>query len=185
MAKPPKALASAWGSHTHFSQHSPGTCTLRGMGQSGPGSIMSRLQRGTQVICPSQHMHWYLQLGIKVWPFWYTEPSKTHTWPPWAGGAKKSWITLWLHGCGIRSGFIVEGQTPTNTETRPLADVFGVVTPQPFARVAGAHVRACLPSLTGAHQAAGAVIQDQGHSRGAGGGLVWTLTSTRTVLGPG
>lgn len=69
MAKPPSALASAWGSHTHFSQHSPGTRTLRGMGQSGPGSITSTLQRGTQAICPSRHMHWYLQVGKKVWPF--------------------------------------------------------------------------------------------------------------------
>ncbi|TNN79990.1 Tripartite motif-containing protein 65 [Liparis tanakae] len=69
MAKPPSALASAWGSHTHFLQHSPGTWTLRGVGQSGPGSITSTLQRGTQAICPSRHIHWYLQLGKKVWPF--------------------------------------------------------------------------------------------------------------------
>lgn len=69
MAKPPSALASAWGSHTHFSQHSPGTWTLRGMGQSGPGSITSTLQRGMQPICPSRHIHWYLQLGKKVCPF--------------------------------------------------------------------------------------------------------------------
>lgn len=78
-----------------------------------------------------------------------------------------------------------EGGTLTNTDARPLADVFGVVTPQPFTRVAGTHVRACLPSLTGANQAAGAVIQDQGHTRRTHGGLIWTLTSTRTVLGPG
>lgn len=69
MARPPNTLDSAWGSHAHFSQHSPGTWTLRGMGQSGPGSMTSRLQRGTQAICPSRHIHWYLQLGKKVWPF--------------------------------------------------------------------------------------------------------------------
>ena len=69
IAKPPRALASDCGSHTHFSQHSPGTWTLRGMGQSGPGSMTSKLQRGTQAICPLWHIHWYLQLGKKVWPF--------------------------------------------------------------------------------------------------------------------
>lgn len=100
-------------------------------------------------------------------------------------GEKRSEITLWLYHCVIRSVIILDGGTPTSTDTRPLADVFGVVAPQPFPRVAGAHVRAWLPSLTGAHQAAGAVIQDQGHSRGTHGGLIWTRTSTRTVLGPG
>lgn len=58
MATPPSTLSSAWASHTHFSQHSPGTCTLRGNGQSGPGSMTSRLQRGTQLICPRWHTHW-------------------------------------------------------------------------------------------------------------------------------
>lgn len=66
MAKPPSALAPVWGSHTHFSQHSPGTWILRGMGQSGPGSITSTLQRDTHATCPSRHIHWYLQLGKKV-----------------------------------------------------------------------------------------------------------------------
>lgn len=80
---------------------------------------------------------------------------------------------------------MLDGGTLTNTDTRPLADVFDVVTPQPFMGVAGAHVRACLPSLTGTHQTAGTVIQDQGHTRGTHGGLIWTLTSTRTVLGAG
>lgn len=73
----------------------------------------------------------------------------------------------------------------TNTDARPLVDVCGVFTPQPFTRVAGIHVRTWLPSLTGAHQAAGAVIQDQGHPGGTQWGLIRALTSTRTDLGPG
>lgn len=114
-------------------------------------------------------------------------PRHTHRPHELEGGRyKRSWITPpALCVCVIRSVIASGGGTLTNTDSRPLADVFGVVTPQPFTRVAGAHVRARLPPLTGTHQAAGAVVQHQGHTAGTHGGLLWTLTSTRTVLGPG
>ena len=57
-------------SQIHFSQHSPGTLTFLGAGQSGWGSSRSSSQRGTQPTCPSWQAHWYLQLGWKVSPLW-------------------------------------------------------------------------------------------------------------------
>lgn len=66
---------------------------------------------------------------------------------------------------------IILGGTLTDTDASPPPDVCGVFTPQPFTRVAGIHVRTRLPFLTGAHQAAGAVIQEQGHPGGAHRGL--------------
>lgn len=97
-------------------------------------------------------------------------------------------MVKWLSGSNgevIYHSVCVGGVMLTNAKAGPLADVCGVVTPQPFPRVAGVHVRARLPPLTGAHQAAGAVIQGQGHPGGTHGGLLRALASTRTDLGPG
>lgn len=73
----------------------------------------------------------------------------------------------------------------THTDASPLVDVGFVFTPQPFACVTGVHFRADLPFLTGTHQAAGAVIQDEGHPRETHRGLLRALASPRTHLGPG
>lgn len=73
----------------------------------------------------------------------------------------------------------------TQTDASPLADVYPVFTLQPFTCVTGVHFRAHLTFLTGTHQAAGAVIQDQGHPGETHGGLLWALASARTPLGPG
>lgn len=72
----------------------------------------------------------------------------------------------------------------TGTDACPPVDVGGVFTLQSFPCVTGVHVRADLPFLTGAHQAAGAVIQDQRHPRETHGGLLRALASPRTRLGP-
>ena len=66
-AEPTKVCLNG-ASHTHSSQHFPGTFTLRGMGQSGLGRRMSMLHRGTQPTAPSRHVHWYLQLPWKDSP---------------------------------------------------------------------------------------------------------------------
>ncbi len=71
----------------------------------------------------------------------------------------------------------------TGTDASPLVDVGCVFTLQPFTCVTGVHFRADLPFLAGTHQAADAVIQDQGHPRGAHGGLLRALASPRTHLG--
>lgn len=75
--------------------------------------------------------------------------------------------------------------TLTCTDAGPLADVSCVFTLQAFACVAGVHLRANLPFLAGTHQAAGAVVQDQGHPRETHGRLLGTLASPRTHLGAG
>lgn len=64
-------------SHTHSSQHFPGTLTLRGIGQSGLGSRTSMPQSGTQPTAPSRHVHWYLQLLWNDSPLRYTFPPNT------------------------------------------------------------------------------------------------------------
>lgn len=75
-------------SHTHSSQHFPGTLTLRGIGQSGLGSLMSIPQRGTQPTAPSRHVHWYLQLLWKDSPLRYTIPPNTQVAPSLAMGRR-------------------------------------------------------------------------------------------------
>lgn len=72
----------------------------------------------------------------------------------------------------------------TCTDTSPLVDVSCVVTLQPFTCVTGVHFRAGLSFLTGTHQAAGTVVQDQGHPRETHGGLLRALASPWTRLGP-
>lgn len=72
----------------------------------------------------------------------------------------------------------------SSTGTGSLVDVCAVVTLQTFACVTRIHVRAELPSLTGTHQAADTVVQDQRHSGGAHGGLLRALAPSRTRLGP-
>lgn len=73
----------------------------------------------------------------------------------------------------------------TDTDACPLVDVSAVFTLQPFTRLAGVHLGAHLPSLTGAHQTAGTVVQDQGNARVTHRGLFRALASPRTHLGPG
>ena len=81
--------------------------------------------------------------------------------------------------------FAIECPGPlTSTDSSPLVDTGGVFTLQPFPCVTGVHVRAHLPFLTGTHQAAGAVIQDQRHPGETHGGLLRALASPRTRLGP-
>lgn len=73
----------------------------------------------------------------------------------------------------------------TSTDTGPLVDIGSVFTLQPFTCVTGVHFRTDLPFLTGTHQAADAVIQDQGHPGETHGGFLRALASPRTHLGPG
>lgn len=72
-----KELVVGGESHTHSSQHFPGTLTRRGMGQSGLGSRTSMPQSGTQPTAPSRHVHWYLQLLWNDSPLRYTFPPNT------------------------------------------------------------------------------------------------------------
>lgn len=72
----------------------------------------------------------------------------------------------------------------SGADPSPLVDVGRVFTLQPFTRVTGVHFRADLSFLTGTHQAAGAVVQDQGHPGETHGGLGRALASTGTHLGP-
>lgn len=76
-------------SHTHSSQHFPGSFTLRGYGQSGLGRRTSMLQRGTQPTAPSRQVHWYLQLLWKDWPLRYTMPPNIHGAPSFAANRKQ------------------------------------------------------------------------------------------------
>lgn len=73
----------------------------------------------------------------------------------------------------------------TSTDARPSVDIHRVVTLQTSLCVTGVQVGADLPLLPGTHQAADAVVQDQGHPRGAHGWLLGALASPRTHLGPG
>ena len=70
----------------------------------------------------------------------------------------------------------------TCTDADPLVSC--VITLQTFTSVTGVHLRAGLSLLTGAHQAAHTVVQDQGHPRETHGGLLRTQASPRTCLGP-
>lgn len=70
-------MRSLGSSHTHSSQHFPGSLTLLGKGQSGLGRRTSMLHRGTQPTAPSRQVHWYLQLLWKDSPLRYTDPPKT------------------------------------------------------------------------------------------------------------
>lgn len=72
----PTMVWSLGSSHTHSSQHFPGSLTLRGKGQSGLGRRTSMLHRGTQPTAPSRQVHWYLQLLWKDSPLRYTVPPK-------------------------------------------------------------------------------------------------------------
>lgn len=76
-------------SHTHSSQHFPGSLTLRGKGQSGLGRRTSMLHRGTQPTAPSRQVHWYLQLLWKDSPLRYTVPPKTQGAPSLAEGEER------------------------------------------------------------------------------------------------
>lgn len=87
---------------------------------------------------------------------------------------RASWIIL--HN-------IVSGCPLTGTDTGPPVDLGGVFTLQPLPCVAGVHFRADLPFLTGTHQAADAVIQDQRHPWETHGGLLRALASPRAHLG--
>lgn len=62
--------ASLLSSQTHSSQHCPGTLTSLGLGQPRLGRESSCGQSGMQPTAPSMHVHWCLQLGWKLSPFW-------------------------------------------------------------------------------------------------------------------
>lgn len=57
-------------SQTHSSQHCPGTLTSLGLGQPRLGRESSWGQSGMQPTAPSMHVHWCLQFGWKLSPFW-------------------------------------------------------------------------------------------------------------------
>lgn len=57
-------------SHTHSSQHWPATLTSLGLAQPRLGRESSCGHRGTHPTAPSMHVHWCLQLGWKLSPFW-------------------------------------------------------------------------------------------------------------------
>lgn len=57
-------------SHTHSSQHWPATLTSLGFAQPKLGSESSCGHSGTHPTAPSMHVHWCLQLGWKLSPFW-------------------------------------------------------------------------------------------------------------------
>lgn len=57
-------------SHTHSSQHWPATLTNRGFAQPRLGRESSCGHSGTHPTAPSMHVHWCLQLGWKLSPFW-------------------------------------------------------------------------------------------------------------------
>lgn len=62
--------ASLLSSQTHSSQHCPGTLTSLGLGQPRLGRESSCGQSGMQPTAPSMHVHWCLQFGWKLSPFW-------------------------------------------------------------------------------------------------------------------
>lgn len=80
-------------SHSHSSQHLPGTLTRLGMGQSGLGSRTSMEQRGTQPTAPSRQVHWYLQLLWKDSPLLYTMPPNTQGVPSRAARTKNTGLS--------------------------------------------------------------------------------------------
>lgn len=57
-------------SHTHSSQHWPATLTSLGLAQPKLGRESSCGHSGTHPTAPSMHVHWCLQLGWKLSPFW-------------------------------------------------------------------------------------------------------------------
>lgn len=90
----PTTVWSLGSSHTHSSQHFPGSLTLLGKGQSGLGRRTSILHRGTQPTAPSRQVHWYLQLLWKDSPLLYTVPPKTQGAPSLAAGEQSGGKTL-------------------------------------------------------------------------------------------
>lgn len=62
--------ASLPSAHSHSSQHRPGTFTSRGFAQPRLGRESSCGHSGMQPTAPSMHVHWCLQLGWKLSPFW-------------------------------------------------------------------------------------------------------------------
>lgn len=70
----PKSLSMGFislvSSQTHSSQHWPGTLTSLGLAQPRLGRDSSWGHSGTQPTAPSMHVHWCLQLGWKLSPFW-------------------------------------------------------------------------------------------------------------------
>lgn len=60
-----------WSVQTSCSQHRLATFTLLVLKQPGLGSRSSREQRGTHPTAPSMQVHWCLQFGRKISPFWW------------------------------------------------------------------------------------------------------------------
>lgn len=65
-----RVSVSLLSSHTHSSQHWPATLTSLGLAQPKLGRESSCGHRGTHPTAPSMHVHWCLQLGWKLSPFW-------------------------------------------------------------------------------------------------------------------
>lgn len=99
----PTAVRSLGSSHTHSSQHFPGSLTLLGKGQSGLGRRTSMLHRGTQPTAPSRQVHWYLQLLWKDSPLRYTDPPKTQGAPSLAAGEEDKVVEVRRRVTGIRT----------------------------------------------------------------------------------
>lgn len=98
-------------SHTHSSQHFPGSLTLLGKGQSGLGRRTSMLHSGTQPTAPSRQVHWYLQLLWKDSPLRYTDPPKTQGAPSLAAGeGKKKDVEVKWRVPGIRATICQGGE---------------------------------------------------------------------------
>lgn len=96
-------MRSLGSSHTHSSQHFPGSLTLLGKGQSGLGRRTSMLHRGTQPTAPSRQVHWYLQLLWKDSPLRYTDPPKTQGAPSLAAGEEDKVVEVRRRVTGIRT----------------------------------------------------------------------------------
>lgn len=72
----------------------------------------------------------------------------------------------------------------THTDAGPLVDIGCVVALQPFTSIARLRLRAHLSFLTGTHQAADTVVQDERHPGGTEGGLPGAVAPLRAHLGP-
>ena len=182
-----------WGaSHTHSSQHFPGTLTRRGMGQSGLGRRMSMLHRGIQPTAPSRHVHWYLQLLWKDSPLLYTIPPITQVAPPLAVGGGEENVTSPVTQTPAEENnqrvSVLERQKKPVESHITCADSYAAVdggaevTEEPFVGVAHVPVCAKLAHLLGTHPAAAAGIGHQAHTRGTLGVHIRTTTLPTALL---
>lgn len=74
------------------SQHCPGTLTRLGFAQPNLVTVSSCGQRETHPTAPSMQVHWCLQFGRKISPFWYILLLYSHVLPSNLAGFKKQKI---------------------------------------------------------------------------------------------